>query len=341
MDAVSFHGATKDLNLKFISKIYNKNITSISLTAFLMQSPRRDNLHLFASFSGTDLTTPTVKVRYYGNDHRSWIDIIVLYKKMISDMSFYDQHYFHQHYFGQTFIESIAALSTTINTTPNVTDQVLVFSLNDLYFRNRKKNVHFLIHGKSYKTNYKRFSNSPTNLMLSWEVQFQPIPNSPESLVSLQGESYQLKTYLYCNAKETCPKVKIHYIPNQLSNYRDESHNEPHVCLIEQQISCLNFSSESKKHYYIYIYVMEEIENLHMLLNTNENESQLSWNDASFLCQHMGGSLPIIRSKSELDEFIALLTFSQYIPPQEKVFIGLSTKINSKVKFSFYTFSQQ
>ena len=339
MDAVSFHGATKDLHLKFSSKIYNKNITSIRLTAFLMQSPHRDNLHAFASFSGTDLTTPTVKVRYCVNDHRSWIDIIVLYKEMISDMSLYDQHYFHQQNFHHTSRKP--ALSTAINTTPNVTDQVLVFSLNDSYFMSRRKNFHFLIHGKSYKINYKRFSNSPTNLMLSWEVQFQPIPNSPESLVSLQGESYQLHTYFYCNANEKCPKVKIHWFLNQLSNYRDESHNEPHVCLTEHQISCLNFSSESMKHYYIYIYVMEEIDNLHILFNTNENGSELSWNDASFVCQHVGGSLPIIRSKSELDEFIALVTFSQYIPPQEKVFIGLSTKINSKVKFSFYISSQQ
>ena len=57
----------------------------------------------------------------------------------------------------------------------------------------------------------------------------------------------------------------------------------------------------------------------------------MSWNDATSMCENIDGFLPIIRSKSELDEFIALVTFSQYIPPQNEVFIGLSTKINSKV----------
>ena len=33
--------------------------------------------------------------------------------------------------------------------------------------------------------------------------------------------------------------------------------------------------------------------------------------------------LPIIRSKSELDDFISLVTFSDYVLAQEKIYIGL------------------
>ena len=331
MDAVSFHGAARNLHLKFSSKTYKRIETTIR-SEFLMESPSKDNLHVFASFSGTDLAIPTVKVRYCGNDHRSWIDIIVLYK----EMSIHDEYYFHQSFSETT------ALSTTINTTPDVKDQVLVFSVGDSHSRNREKNLYFLIHGKSYQIFELTSRSAPINLMLSWVVQFQPIPSALESLLSLQGESYQLKTNLYCNVNKGCPEVKIHWIPNQLSNYRDQSYNRPHECLTKHQINmddklcCLNFSSDSTKHNYIYITIMEVMKNPHKLFNTNGNESQVSWNDASFLCQHMGGSLPIIRSKSELDEFIALVTFSQYIPPQEKVFIGLSTKIKSKVKISSY-----
>ena len=62
----------------------------------------------------------------------------------------------------------------------------------------------------------------------------------------------------------------------------------------------------------------------------NKN-ARMSWNYASSLCQDMGGFLPVIRSKSELDKFIAFVVLSSDIPIQEKIFIGLSTKIKSKV----------
>ena len=68
-----------------------------------------------------------------------------------------------------------------------------------------------------------------------------------------------------------------------------------------------------------------------MSIENHHKENQISWNDATSMCKDIGGFLPIIRSKSEMDEFIALVTFSQYIPPQDKIFIGLSTKMNSKV----------
>ena len=85
---------------------------------------------------------------------------------------------------------------------------------------------------------------------------------------------------------------------------------------------CLNLSSASRKLNYVYIKPLPAP--IHdMLVGSFNKRSQLSWNYASFLCQYVGGFLPQIRSKSELNEFIALITFSQYVPPQDKVFIGL------------------
>ena len=77
---------------------------------------------------------------------------------------------------------------------------------------------------------------------------------------------------------------------------------------------CLNLSSNSRIMNYIYL--------------RNVQESKISWNNASCMCQYMGGFLPIIRSKSELDEFISLISFSQYILPQDEFFISLTTRIS-------------
>ena len=126
-----------------------------------------------------------------------------------------------------------------------------------------------------------------------------------------------------CKTNKTCPEIKIQWVPDQLSNYKKNSQNEPHKCFklpqmrLTGSIYCLNFTSDSNKEvYYVYIGIVN-----------NENQNKISWNDATSMCKQMGGFLPSIRSKSELDEFIALVTFSQYIPPQGEIFIGLSTKI--------------
>ena len=48
-----------------------------------------------------------------------------------------------------------------------------------------------------------------------------------------------------------------------------------------------------------------------------------SWVEASFLCKMYGATLPILRSKDELDELITLLKHQTSIPPIDVLFIGL------------------
>ena len=336
MDAVSFHGAPLDLQFNFSSKTYDWNdrkITETIITSkeLFIKSPSKKNLHVSANFSATDLAAPTVKVKYCGNDHRSWIDIVVLHNEISGDVSLY----FHQTLSVSENSYLISTLSTNINTIPNVKDQVLVFSLGDSYTRTGWKH-HFLIHGKSYKKfqlikkiNDREGRFVPINFKLNWNVQFQPIPSSLESLLSLQGESYELGVYIYCNTNKKCQELKIHWVPNQLSNYKDDSHNNPQNCLKEYQMNipdkiyCLNFSSSSTNHYYVSVSVIKAQIKSSWYIYPNENLPKVSWNDASFLCQHLGGFLPVIRSKSELDEFISLVTFSDYVLPKEKIYIGL------------------
>ena len=47
-----------------------------------------------------------------------------------------------------------------------------------------------------------------------------------------------------------------------------------------------------------------------------------SWNEASELCESVGGSLPTINSKKDQNDIISLL-ISHYLPPIKVVFLGL------------------
>ena len=284
-------------------------------------------------FSTSYQTSPAITVIYSGNDHRSWIDVIISYNEIFRNKS---KSLFDDKYHYQTVTKS----TTVINTIPNATDQVVVFDfggiLSDIIF-----------HGKSHKifkmnkniNNHKRvYSNF--HLMLRWGLHLQAIIPGSFNLVAFQGESLQLDPYLKCKASKSCPDLKAFWIPDQLIKYRDEDlHYRSQNCFIQNHLSltdkiyCLNFSSISKKLNYVYISAIPtEVQD--MLVHVLNNKNLVSWNNASSVCKHVGGFLPIISSKSQLNELVALISFSKYIPPQDKIFIGLSSKI-SKVRFNF------
>ena len=290
------------------------------------------------NFSSGYQTSPTVTVIYSGYDHRSWIDVMISYNEIFRDKakSIFDKNYHHQ---------TITKSTTVIKTIPNATDQVVVFS-----FSNSVNDVILSIHGKSYKT-FKMIKNinihnqvySTFNLLLRWSLLLQSIIPGFNPLVALQGKFLQLNLDLYsqCKVGKTCPVVKAFWIPEQLVKYRDEDlHNRPQKCFIQNQLNltdkmyCLNFSTVSPKLNYVYISSLPTgVQD--MLVNVLNNRNLISWNIASSVCKHVGGVLPIIRSKSQLNELVALISFSKYIPPQDKFFIGLSSMI-SKVSCFVY-----
>ena len=158
-------------------------------------------------FSTNYHTSPTVTVIYSGNDHRSWIDVIILYNEIFRNKS---KSLFDNKYHYQTITKS----TTMINTIPNATNQVLAFDfgniLNDIIF-----------HGKSYKT-FKMIKNIKThkrvysnfNLLLRWGLRLQAIIPGSSNLVVFQGESLQLDPYLKCKASKSCPELKAFWIQN-------------------------------------------------------------------------------------------------------------------------------
>ena len=98
------------------------------------------------------------------------------------------------------------------------------------------------------------------------------------------------------------------------------------VCLVNTW--CYNFSSSKnyfrkKSHYYVTFYFHKE--DIASVTDDfwKSHGTRKSWIEASLLCRSAGGSLPILRSKEELDELITLLKLGHKFAAVEFLFIGL------------------
>ena len=339
-DTFCLYGITEDLIFNFSSHNYKtdenygnrKDIKAkLRSQAFFIKSPFKKNLYLSVNFSATYGFSPNIKIIFTGYDHRSWIDIFIAHQEIFKDISSFDMKYLHKTIHLSNSLEA----NSIMNYKPNSSDQLLVFIPDYSNYSNRHvwKTLDMTITGNSYKILRSQF-NYIFKQILQWSAQLK-IVSGLQFLLSLQGESYQLKTYIApkCETKEPCAGLKVYWIPDQLNKYRDSAHNKPYSCLHKPQqdrfngmpIDCLNFSSHSIKEHY-YVYIAGQLSGF--MFN---RESRMSWNYGSSVCQDMGGFLPVIRNNSELDEFIALVMLSPYLPSQERIFIGLSSKIKSKV----------
>ena len=61
-----------------------------------------------------------------------------------------------------------------------------------------------------------------------------------------------------------------------------------------------------------------------------------SWTEADELCRSAGGTLPIIRSKDELNELIDLLQFEKGLPPIELIYLGFQFNPRVSKYYSHY-----
>ena len=199
---------------------------------FYIESPNQENVHLSMNFSTSYTSSPNLKVSFSGNDYRSWIDIVVLYHKVVKDIySLFDVKYLLR----TIHLSNDSGTHSIMNTLPNGGDQVLVF-IADNPNNHAWKPLDMIITGKSYQT-YEPLGDTEDffakiKLILWWNAQLQ-IVSGLHSYISLQGESHQLEVYFTqkCETTKTCPRLKVYWIPNQLSKYKDDVHNKPHICL--------------------------------------------------------------------------------------------------------------
>ena len=89
------------------------------------------------------------------------------------------------------------------------------------------------------------------------------------------------------------------------------------------KIGCIRFSAKhfkSRKHY---ILLTKNADRLYWLDKGTPANEDLSWNESFKACQSIGGSLPQIQSREELEEVVALIKLNDRIPPMEAIYIGL------------------
>ncbi len=124
--------------------------------------------------------------------------------------------------------------------------------------------------------------------------------------------------------------IKITFIDSELTIYKQLHSEKPSSCkdLFSTRISlanthksrCLNYSSISLNFpgdfYYLFIIVDE----------------YLSWMDASQMCSDMGGYLPIITSREELETLLFVSKFNKFLPFSDVMFIGVDPKVKKTPK---------
>ena len=92
--------------------------------------------------------------------------------------------------------------------------------------------------------------------------------------------------------------------------------------LLKLHSYCLNITMNNSPNKYLFIRGNIKC-NVELNNTCNFLAMPLSWNDASDMCEHFGGYLPILRNKDEMEEFISLIKSTKGLPLIENVFIGL------------------
>ena len=138
------------------------------------------------------------------------------------------------------------------------------------------------------------------------------------------------------NFPNVCPTKHVNQIPKPLEGwYKSFKPAFNNVrCLVYTY--CYNFSTsknyfKKKWHYFVNFYFHKEDMTSVSLDFQESHGTRKSWIEASLLCRSAGGSLPILRSKEELDELITVLKVEHKFAAVQFLFIGLvfSKMVNS------------
>ena len=102
-------------------------------------------------------------------------------------------------------------------------------------------------------------------------------------------------------------------------------------------VKCLKYNHHTNyfnfsQHYY-FVFDFNFYATQHFKQYSTPYSHQRSWIEASKLCRSAGGTLPIIRSREELDELISLLKYGSALPPIEILYLGFITdsKVSKKL----------
>ena len=280
-------------------------------------------------------------------DIQSWVDII-LYSIATPKDNYLDHNYVYQ------WLRITGNVSTLIE--PEKVDglikDALLFYL-DAFNRSRHQ-IQLAINVK-YTSCCKKLELIMKNRSYTWYNEIFLTNENPGHIISLPGFDMNYQTTFWAVNKTNnsdSSVLKIYWVQN-LNQYFTEG-NEIYLCY---GFICINYSSgvdlrgtkapkPVTEHYYIYLVHWLMID-LHLgkteiinFDNYGQISLNISWNQASELCEKINGTLPIVRSKKQQDEIMAILTSRATPPPIVLLFIGLASashqgKVNNSQNSSF------
>ena len=126
----------------------------------------------------------------------------------------------------------------------------------------------------------------------------------------------------------SCSTLMAVWIHDNYQKYATLSDLKGEMCNVLSFDLCLNFSLINVN----YILLGRQISFYEIGANIlwhnptkqqKENIEGISWKQASRFCKDIGGHLPVFTSRDELDELLALIKLSQYVPPLIKIYVDL------------------
>ena len=133
-------------------------------------------------------------------------------------------------------------------------------------------------------------------------------------------------------------KVNLYWIHGSFADFLHYSSLEPKECNLHANVIgkcdyCLKFPSSFQQNYMFFkSHHVEELKiQSKRLIKVKLNKRLKSWTQSSKICKNVGGVLPTYNSREELNEFVALIKLSPYLPPVDVVYVGIqqTTKVRN------------
>lgn len=334
------------LNSKLKSKV---SVIDIQIS---IKSPTSGNLPSFSAGFGI-------------NDTMSWLDILILNKiniKHVSELCKYS----YELYLSElspplsSFMQSNSFFKITSTKydiillsicKPNQIQTTFTFRLKIL--------MHFPYLKDKFFYTENELDRKLVPSKLHWSRDLKASSKSHLYPVSIPGTFVTLSLVnLESKKLSATPRVQITWLKDNYEDYvhiqkYDENYNMQekyfkrcnikHMSLEyfnEKKYSfCYNFSSSSDgeiaRNYYVFFRQFYSVYGYDKIFPHN-----ISWHEASKICEDVGGYLPILRSKKELEELLAMVKLSPFVPPVKGVFIGLAYNISIQVREFFVNCSK-
>ncbi len=167
-------------------------------------------------------------------------------------------------------------------------------------------------------------------------------PSYQCSNASNQERMSQLYFVKGCSSLRETVKFQCFQTESMLPGFTQEKLQDVAECTVNK-VPCLKYSSSRYRTDIIVMnYVMFDFHfpfilygNSYCLSSTVDRKK--TWTEASALCRAVGGTLPVLRDRLEIDELTSYFKYSMYLPPTDVVFVGLSMSTQVSPAFCIHS----